>query len=44
MYKNRNDCVKYNIIKYDIKKKININYLCRYGYISICNRDIIDIV
>lgn len=33
MYKNRNDCVKYNIIKYDIKKKINKNYLGKYVWI-----------
>lgn len=48
MHKNRNDCAKHNIIKYDIKKqknkKTNTNYLCRHGYTSTCNRDIIDIV
>lgn len=44
MHKNRNDCAKHNIIKYDKKKKTNTNYLCKHGYRSTCNRDIIDIV
>lgn len=44
MHKNRNDCAKHNIIKYDIKKNPNTNYLCKHGYTSTCNRDIIDIV
>lgn len=46
MHKNRNDCAKHNIIKYDIKKKnqIQIIYANMHGYTSTCNRDIIDIV
>lgn len=44
MHKNRNDCAKHNIIKYDIKKKqIQIIYANMHGYTSTCNRDIIDI-
>lgn len=46
MHKNRNDCAKHNIIKYDIKKnnQIQIIYANMHGYTSTCNRDIIDIV
>lgn len=45
MQKNRNDCAKHNIIKYDIKtKQIQIIYANMHGYTSTCNRDIIDIV
>lgn len=33
MHKNRNDCAKHNIIKYDIKKKTNTNYLCKHAWI-----------
>lgn len=45
MHKNRNDCAKHNIIKYDIKKnQIQIIYVNMHGYTSTCNRDIIDIV